>query len=208
MVEETLQFEVPKPEPLIIVISGPSGVGKDSVIRRLRERQLPLHFVITATSRPPRAGERDGVDYFFVTREEFTRMIEQGELLEHTLVYEDYKGIPKAQVRQALDSGKDVILRVDVQGAATIRSLCSEAVLIFLTPRNEAELIQRLKDRKSESDQSLAIRLQTAREEIKRLDEYDYVVENSQGQLDTAVDTIVAIICAEHRRVHQRKASL
>ena len=117
------------------------------------------------------------MDYFFISREQFKQMIDQDELLEHTLVYEDYKGIPKDQVRRALESGLDVILRLDVQGAATIRQLCPEAVLIFLTPKNEEELYNRLKERRSESGGSLALRLQTARAEMKRLDEYDYVVE-------------------------------
>lgn len=208
MVAETTPFEIPKPEPLVIVISGPSGVGKDAVIKRLKERNLPMHFVITATTRPPRTGEKDGVDYFFVTREQFEGMIGRGELLEHTLVYTDYKGIPREQVRRALDSGKDVIMRLDVQGAATVHGLCSEAILIFLTPKNEAELSQRLYERRSETNESLTLRIQTARAEIKRLDEYDYVVENAQGRLDEAVDQIIAIITAEHRRVHQRKATL
>ena len=208
MVSDHASFEIPEPEPLVIVISGPSGAGKDSVIRRLKERNLPMHFVVTATTRPPRSGEKDGVDYFFLTRDQFVRMIEQDELLEHTLVYEDYKGIPKEQVRQALESGLDVVLRLDVQGAATVRSLCPEAILIFLSPKNEEELFRRLQERKSETGESLALRLQTARAEMKRLDEYDYVVENVQGQLDTAADNIISIITAEHRRVHQRKASL
>ncbi len=208
MVAENTSFEIPKPEPLVIVISGPSGVGKDSVIKRLKERNLPMHFVITATTRAPRAGEKNGVDYFFVTREQFEGMIDRDELLEHTLVYDDYKGIPKEQVRQALSSGKDVILRLDVQGAATVRGLCPEAILIFLTPKNEAELYRRLQERQTETGNSLALRIQTARAEMKRLDEYDYVVENAQGQLDTAADSIIAIIRAEHRRVHQRKATL
>jgi guanylate kinase len=208
MVSDTTAFEIPDPEPLILVISGPSGVGKDSVIKRLKERLDSVYVVITATTRLPREGEQDGVDYFFLSREQFAGMIAKGELLEHTLVYEDYKGIPKDQIRRALASGKDVILRVDVQGAATVHDLCSEAILIFLTPRSEEELIQRLKDRKSETSTSLALRIQTARAEWARLDEYDYVVENVDGQLDAAVDAILAIIRTEHCRVHQRKASL
>ncbi len=208
MATASTPFEIPKPEPLIIVISGPSAVGKDSVIRRLKERLPTVYVVVTATTRAPRADERDGVDYFFVSRERFMQMIEGDELLEHAMVYDDYKGIPKEQVRQALASGKDVILRVDVQGAATVRHLCPESILIFLSPPSEADLIRRLEDRKSETSESLALRIQTARAEMARLDEYDYVVENVQGQLDAAADAIVAIITAEHSRVHQRRASL
>ena len=119
----TDSFYHPHRPPLLIVISGPSGVGKDTVIQRMKERRLPFHFVVTATTRPPRAGEVHGRDYFFVTKDEFAAMIESDELLEYAYVYNDYKGIPKQQVREALASGQDVIMRVDVQGAAKIRQL-------------------------------------------------------------------------------------
>src|SRR5512137_519789 len=111
------------PEPLLIVISGPSGVGKDTVIQRMIERNLPFHFVVTATTRHPRPNEVHGKDYFFYSHAEFARMIENSELLEHAIVYNDYKGIPKAQVHDAQASGQDVVMRLDVQGANTIRSL-------------------------------------------------------------------------------------
>ncbi len=201
-------FRLPQPQPLLVVISGPSGVGKDSVLQAMKARGLPFHFVVTATTRPPRPGERHGVDYFFVSREEFAEMIEQGELLEYALVYNDYKGIPKAQVRQALASGKDVIMRVDVQGAATVRRLCPEAVLIFLTTETEEELVRRLQKRKTESPEDLKLRIATARKELERLSEFDYVVVNREGRLDEAVDIIVAIITAEHHRIPHRKVTL
>jgi guanylate kinase len=208
MVSDPTPFEIPQPEPLIVVISGPSAVGKDSVLHRLKERLSNIYFVVTATTRAPREGERDGVDYFFVSREQFEGMIAHDELLEHALVYHDYKGIPKDQVRRAIASGKDVILRLDVQGAATVQHLCPEAILVFIAPHSEADLIQRLTDRGSETQETLSLRIQTAQAEMARLDEYDYVVENVQGQLDAAVDAICAIIKAEHSRVHQRKAFL
>jgi guanylate kinase len=195
-------------QPLMIVISGPSGAGKDSTLTRMKERCLPFHFVVTATSRPPRPGEIHGVQYLFVGRAGFEAMIERGELLEHALVYEDYKGIPKQQVHEALASGKDVIMRIDVQGAETVRRLCPEALLIFLTTRNEEELIARLKARKTETPEGLQLRLATAREEYKRLDLFDYVVVNGDGELDQTVDTIRAIIQAEHHRTHPRRVSL
>ncbi len=201
-------FGTHKAEPLLIVISGPSGVGKDTVIQRMKERNLPFHFVVTATTRPPRANERHGVDYFFVSHDEFAEMIEHNELLEYAIVYNDYKGIPKAQVRQALASGKDVIMRIDVQGAATIRSLCPEAVLIFLTTGSEGELVTRLTARKTETPEGLKLRIATARKEMQRIVEFDYVVTNPEDQLDEAVDTILAIIHAEHHRVEQRKVAL
>jgi guanylate kinase len=111
-------------KPLLIVISGPSGVGKDSVVECMAERNLPFHFVVTATTRPPRDDEVHGVDYFFFTKDEFAEMIENNELLEYAFVYNDFKGIPRSQVQEALASGKDVVMRLDVQGAATIRELC------------------------------------------------------------------------------------
>lgn len=194
--------------PLLIVISGPSGVGKDTVIQRMKERGLPFHFVVTATTRQPRPEERHGVDYLFVSHDEFARMIEQDELLEYAIVYNDYKGIPKRQVREALASNKDVIMRVDVQGAATIRKLSPEALLIFLTVEDEAELIRRLSMRKTETPEGLNLRIATARQEMKRIQEFDYVVTNRDGQVDQTVDAILAIIHAEHHRVHPRKVSL
>jgi guanylate kinase len=195
-------------EPLLIVISGPSGVGKDTVLQRMKERNLPFHFVVTATTRPPRAAEVEGVDYFFVSQNEFARMIDEDELLEYAIVYTDYKGIPKSQVRQALDSGKDVIMRIDVQGAETIRKLCPEALLIFLTTQNQEELVARLHERKTESDDGLSLRIATARQELKRIEEFDYVVVNRAEQLDTTVDIIVSIILAEHHKVQGRKVTL
>jgi len=201
-------FNVHHPEPLLIVISGPSGVGKDTVIERMKERQLPFHFVVTATTRPPRPNEVHGVDYYFVSKDEFADMIDKGELLEYAIVYDDYKGIPKADVRQALASGKDVIMRIDVQGAATVRELCPDALLIFLTTESEEELVRRLQERKSENTEGLRLRIATARREMTRVNEFDYVVINRDCQLDEAVDTISAIIRAEHHRVHHRKVNL
>ncbi|MCJ7723930.1 MAG: guanylate kinase [Anaerolineales bacterium] len=201
-------FDIYHPQPLLIVISGPSGVGKDAVLQRMKERDLPFHFVVTANTRPRRENEVHGVDYFFVSQEEFTRMIDQGELIEYARVYDDYKGIPKQQVRQALASGKDVVMRLDVQGAATVHKLVPEAVLIFLTTQNEAEMVNRLKKRRTENPEELALRISTARQELKRSSEFDYVVVNRDFLLDVTVDTIQAIIKAEHHRIHHRKVSL
>ena len=205
---EPIAFDPENTEPLLIVISGPSGVGKDTVLQRMKERNLPFHFVVTATTRPKRPTEVEGVDYIFVSHSEFAEMIEQGELLEYAYVYNDYKGIPKAQVRQALDSGKDVIMRLDVQGAATIRKLSPEALLIFLITRDEQELENRLKARRTEGLDELNLRIAMARQELKRIGEFDYVLVNREHQLDTTVDSILAIINAEHHKVHPRKVNL
>lgn len=197
-----------KTEPLLIVISGPSGVGKDSVINRMRQRGMPFHFVVTTTTREPRPGEVNGVDYFFVSKDGFAEMIEGGELLEYAFVYNDYKGVAKPQVRQALASCMDVVMRLDVQGAETISRLCPDALLIFLTTKSEEELVERLTIRKSETPEGLKLRIATARQELKQIGIFDFVVVNEENKLDQTVDTIAAIITAEHHRVHQRKVSL
>lgn len=193
---------------MLIIISGPSGVGKDSVLQRMKDKGLPFHFVVTATTRPQRPEEQEGVDYIFVGREEFAHMIDQNELLEYALVYGDYKGIPKAQVRKALQSGKDVVMRVDVQGAATVRKISPEAILIFLTTASEEELVQRLENRNTESSEDLKLRIATARQEFKRIAEFDYIVVNRDNALDETVDVIKAIIDAEHHRVQPRRVNL
>jgi guanylate kinase len=208
MSDESLSFDLYHPQPLVVVISGPSGVGKDAVLRELKMRDLPLHFVVTMTSRAPRDGEEDGVDYFFVNRGKFEELIAQDEFLEYALVYNDLKGIPKPQIRDALASNKDVILRVDVQGAQTLRNLCPGAILIFLIPTNEKEWFDRLRNRRTETAESLALRLKTAATELEHLSDFDYVVVNTQDHLEATVDTIVAIIEAEHHRVHPRKVDL
>jgi guanylate kinase len=174
----------------------------------MKERKLPFHFVVTATTRLPRQDEAEGLDYFFLSSDEFAEMIEAGELLEYAIVYNDYKGIPKEQVRKALASGADVVMRVDVQGAAKIRELSPEALLIFLITEDEDEMIKRLKMRKSETPEGLNLRIATARQELKRINEFDYVVVNRECELDEAVDSILAIIQAEHQRVQHRKVTL
>ncbi|MDQ4075893.1 MAG: guanylate kinase [Chloroflexota bacterium] len=207
--EQAEEIYIRTVHPLVIVISGPSGVGKDAVVKRMQElAPSSFHFVVTMTTRPIREGEVHGVDYFFVTEAEFSEMRESGELLEHAIVYGDYKGIPKQQVREALTSGKDVIMRIDVQGAATIRRLVPEAVFIFLTAESEEKLVERLKQRKTEQSEQLKRRVATAREEIRRVCEFDYVVVNQDGHLDEAVDQILCIITAEKSRVEQRKVTL
>jgi guanylate kinase len=195
-------------QPLMIVISGPSGVGKDTLVRCMRERGLPFHFVVTANTRPKRRGEVHGVDYIFVSRQRFEEMIAGGELIEYARVYDDFKGIPKQQVQDALASGRDVVMRIDVQGAETIRRLFPEALLIFLSTRDEQELARRLQRRKTETEEHLALRLKTARQELKRTEIFDYYVINADMQLEAAVETVLAIIHAEHHRVHPRKVAL
>lgn len=194
--------------PLLVVISGPSGAGKDSVVQRMRQRDLPFHFVVTATDRIPRPGEEHGRDYFFYTTEQFEAMIADGELLEHARVYGQHKGIPKAHVRRALQSGADVVMRVDVQGAATVKRILPGAITIFLRCESEEELVARLRARRTESEEALRRRLGVARREMALIPEFDYVVINRHNQLDSTVDDIAAIIRAEHCRSVPRRVAL
>ncbi len=195
-------------EPLLIVISGPSGSGKDTVVQRMKDRGLKFHFVVTATTRPRRPGEVHGQDYWFVSKAEFDRMIAHGELIEHAVVYGDFKGVPKAQVQHALASGQDVVLRLDVQGAETVRRLVPEALLIFILTDSPEELIHRLEQRSTETAAELQLRIQTAREELKKVGIFDYLIVNHEDQLDHTVDVVMAIIEAEHHRVQPRKVNL
>ena len=204
----TTTFELRKPEPLLIVISGPSGVGKDSVVQRMMERGMPFHFVVTATTREKRKAEEHGKDYWFLSKDEFARMIEHNELIEYAIVYGDYKGIPKAQVREALESGKDVVMRVDVQGAETVRKLAPGALLIFITCEGEDELERRLRERKTETADSLSLRIATARKELQRIEAFDYVIVNHDFHLDDTVNKVRSIIEAEHLKVQHRKVTL
>lgn len=196
------------PAPLVVVISGTSGAGKDATIQRLKEMSCPFHFVVTATTRPPRADEVHGADYIFCSRSEFERMIAHGELLEYAQVYGDYKGILTEQVRRALASRRDVVLRVDVQGAARLRELMPEAVFIFLTASSEEELIGRLRARRSETDEALQRRVAMARAEMQEMHRFDYVIVNRDSQLDCTVQRILAIMQAEKCRARPRRATL
>ncbi|KAL5711053.1 guanylate kinase [Ranunculus cassubicifolius] len=200
---------IPNPNPLIIVISGPSGVGKDAVIKGLREVREGIHFVVTATSRGMREGEVEGKDYFFVSKDEFFAMIQRDELLEYALVYGDYKGIPKQQIRDFMSKGYDIVLRVDIQGAATLKSILGDsAIFVFLVAESETALVKRLVDRKTESSEALLVRVATAREEIKHIRNFDYVVVNAEGKLENAVQLVGSIIDAEKAKVRQRNVRI
>jgi guanylate kinase len=191
--------------PLLVILSGPSGVGKDAALMRMRELGFPFHFVVTATDRPRRPGEIDGVDYHFLPTAEFERMIAANEFVEWANVYGQLKGIPKSEIRDALASGKDVILRIDVQGAATIRSLAEDAILIFMMAKNDDELRNRLRWRRTDSPEQLERRIETAREELARIPDFDYVVVNEEERLDDAVGQIRSIIRSEKNRVRPRR---
>lgn len=188
--------------PLLIVLSGPSGAGKDAVLGRMKERGYPLEYITTATTRPKRAQERDGVDYHFISAEKFQEMISGDKLLEWAKVYGNWYGVPKQPVKQALEQGRDVIVKVDIQGAATIKNIFPQTVSIFLVPPVMEELINRLKQRHTESSFDLDLRVNTAEEEIKQLPLFDYAVWNRRDEIDRAVADITAIIQAEKCRVN------
>jgi len=197
----------PPKRPLLIVLSGPSGAGKDAVLTRIRESNYPLNYITTVTTRPQRATERDNIDYHFISTKKFQKMIENNELLEWANVYGNWYGVPKKPVKQALHKGQDTIVKVDIQGATTIKKILPQAVFIFLTPPSTEELRLRLKQRHTESSFDLALRTKTAEEEIKQLSLFDYVVFSRQNEIDRAVADIEAIITAEKCRVTPRKVS-
>ncbi len=190
--------------PLLVVLSGPSGAGKDALLNRMKELHFPFHYVVTSTTRPPREGEKNGVEYSFVSESDFHEMLQRGDLIESAKVYGYWYGVPKQEVKQALDEGKDVILKIDVQGAATVRNLLPGAVLVFLTLPSLEEYERRLRQRKTESDTDLKVRLGKVSEEVRSMLIFDYVVVNRQDELDAAVDQVRAIITAEKCRVNPR----
>ena len=192
-------------QPLLIVLSGPSGVGKDAVLSRMRELGKPFHITVTATSRPRRPTETDGVDYMFESRERLQGMVDRGELLEWAEVYGNLYGVPKEQAVTALREGRDVIIKIDVQGAATIRKLAPEAVFIFLAPPDMPKLAHRLSARMTESEAALQVRLKTAEAEMEEMSKFEFVVANHGGRLDDAVREIDAIVARERLRVPPRR---
>lgn len=182
--------------PLLVVLTGPSGAGKDSILNALRQRNRPYHITVTSTTRAPRAGERDGVDYYFVNHDAFEAMVRDGELLEHAMVYGQEKGVPKAPIREALAAGKDVLMRTDIQGARYIKSVVPGAVTVFVTAPSREELERRLRDRATDSEEQVAVRLRTATEEMESAGEFDHVVVNDD--LERALRDVERIL--EHER--------
>ena len=194
--------------PLLIVLSGPSGAGKDAVLSGMREAGVSLEYIVTVTTRTKRAKEISDIDYHFVYEDEFRKMVGNDELLEYAQVYGNWYGTPKQPVKQALDNGRDVIVKVDTQGAASIKSLIPQSVLIFLTPASHDELAERLEHRHTETPFDLALRIKTAEAEIKQLPLYDYVILSKQDEFEAAVSDIKAIITAEKHRVNPRQVAL
>lgn len=188
-----------KQSPLLIVLSGPSGVGKDMLLSLMKQRFPRFHFAITATTRPRRANETDGVNYFFVSHETFLQMVRKDELLEWSEVYGNRYGVPLAQVMLALQRGHDTVLKVDVQGAEKIKAGIPGAILIFVAPPSTEALAARLRGRKTENAAELELRLDTSRKEMAALPLFDYVVVNDEGKIEDTLKAIEAIIEKEKR---------
>lgn len=194
--------------PLLIVISGPSGVGKDAILNRMKACGCPFEFIVTATTRSRRAAEKNGIDYQFLSVSRFQGMIKGNELLEYASVYSNWYGVPKQAVRVALERGLDTIVKVDVQGAASIKKIVPEAVFVFIAPPSLEELLNRLIQRRTETQFDLDKRTQAASDEMKQLSLFDYVVVNQHDGIDAAIAQIQAIVTAEKCRVKPRRISL
>ncbi len=201
-------LDAPSSPPLLVVLSGPSGVGKDAALAGLKKLDRPWHFVVTATTRPRRPNEQDGVDYIFLDTESFLKMRDRGELLECAEVYGCWYGVPRSQVTQGLQAGRDVILKVDVQGAETVRRLAPEALFIFMVPDTFDELRNRLAQRMTEDSAEAELRLSIAWEEMGRVGEFEYRVVNKNDRLDQVIADIDGIIAAEKCRVKPRVVEL
>lgn len=185
-----------KDRGLLIVLSGPAGVGKGTVCAALRKEATGIEYSVSVTTRKPRPGEIDGVNYYFKTKEEFEKMIKNGELLEWAEYVGNYYGTPIEYVEKMLNQGKDVILEIEVQGALQVKERMPEGVFIFLMPPSLAELRKRIEGRGTESKEVIEKRMKVAKEEIEMMKKYDYVVENDEVSL--AVERIKAIVLAEH----------
>ena len=195
-------------KPKLFVISGPSGVGKDTVIEVLRERLPEAYFAVTATTRPRRPGEIDGVHYYFMTPEAFTERLAENEFLESAVVYGNHYGVPKSPIRAALMRGQDAFVKVDVQGAESIHTLAPKATLIFLAPESMGSLLQRLRHRKTEDPDVLLQRFSTASKELTSALKFDYVVFNESDRVERAVEDILSIVDAERFRLTTDEVTL
>ena len=190
-------------QPLVVILTGPSGVGKDAALNELKKMDRPWHYVVTATTRPIRHNEIDGVDYIFMGESEFKLSLDQNEFLESANVYERWYGVPKSQVSEPLKNGLDVILKVDIQGAATIKSLIPQAISIFMIPGTLNDLENRLRTRMTESEEQLRLRLEVAKTELTKLNNFEYYIINEEDNLESTVRQIDTIITAEKQRLNR-----
>ena len=189
---------------LLVVISGPSGAGKDSVVRGLLDKDAGLEFVVTTNSRAKRPTEKEGIDYYFVSKQEFEFMVERNEFVEHAVVYGDYKGVTKRSVDKALSTGLDILIRVDVQGASTLKKLYNNVLLIYIKPDAEDQLLGQLKARKTESMETIQNRIGASKQEQLQTKQFDYVVTNKANDLSRTIDIIVGIINKKRDRLNEK----
>jgi guanylate kinase len=194
--------------PLLVVLSGPSGVGKDTVMDRLHDVLPDLHYAVTATTRPPRPGETHGKSYYFLTRDEYDAMLDRGELLAPAKVHGNWYGAPLQPIREAFAQGKDVLLKIDVQGAIAVRRRIPQAVFLFLAPPSPEHLVERLGSRHTESKQELARRVRDASYELAQMPHYDYCVVNHEDDLEQAVANVACVISAERLRINRQPIDL
>jgi len=205
------QRHTPRPssrQGLLFVLSAPSGTGKDSVINALKQQGMDFYVVPSVTARAPRPGESEGNPYHFISQEEFDRMVANDELLEYAKVHGNWYGQPRQLIRDNLGAGRDVLLKIDVQGAATVRRKVPQAIFIFLVPDSLEELTLRLSKRNTETERELQRRLADARTELTEQYLYDYVVLNRKDHLQEAVDNVRAIMMAEHCRTQPRQVDI
>lgn len=191
---------------LLFIISGPAGSGKGTVVNSLIKNHPELSLSVSATTRAPRAGEIDGVHYHFISKDEFEKLIEKGEVLEHTTYCENYYGTLKREVLKANKAGRDIILEIEVDGAMQVKKKVRGAVTIMLTPPDAASLEKRLRGRGTETDEVIKWRLNRAKEEIKLIGNYDYSVVNNDGEADKCAELIYDIIKAEHQKTKYTKS--
>ncbi len=200
-------FKFLEPEPIVIIISGTSGAGKDSVIKELQQNPAyQFHFVVTCNTRKMRPGEVDGVDYHFITKPDFEAMIRNGEMIEYAQVYDDFKGVPRFEIEKGLAQKKDLLLRIDIQGAEKVKSFYPDAISIFIVPPDPQTWFERLINRGSDTESELRHRIETATKEISSIPNFDYLVINDN--LDDAVEKVLAIIQAEHQRSNRYQISV
>ena len=196
--------------PMLVIISGPSGVGKDTIIEALQRRghRPEYHYVVTCTTRARRPNEIDGVSYNFLSPNEFTKLRDSGELLEANEVHGNWYGTPRAGVREALAGGQHAILKIDVQGARVVKGCVPEALLVFVVPPSFDTLVEHLKARRTESAEQLELRQRNAAIELARKDDYDYAVVNEEGRVDVTAEKIERIIEQEERRGFRRAVTV
>jgi guanylate kinase len=201
-------FECETASPLVIVISGPSGVGKDTILNRLKRQHYPFRFITTVTTRPRRENEKDGIDYHFISPAEYEALRQNGGLLESANVYGNWYGVPKQPVKESLSQGLDTIIKVDIQGAASLKKILPDAVFIFIMAPSAEDLSKRLNGRKTESGADLSVRLKTAESEIRQRANFDYVVMNPCNKVESAIKDVLAIVTAEKCRTNPRRINL